>query len=76
MTGPEHYKEAERLARKAQESSTLSLSEDFIRRAELHARLARVALAVLETGPTTISTTASWEEWINAIEVPAERRGR
>lgn len=73
MTGPEHYREAERLLGEA--TSSGGYSRDMLRAAELHARLAHVAATALVANSMVDSNgeltgpKPSLEEWRDACRL-------
>lgn len=63
MTGPEHYREAEKLATKAARWSEVSDASALYQLAQVHATLALASATALPSGA---SGSASRNEWVMA----------
>lgn len=80
MTGPEHYREAERLVDQAHhfaygDGGDTAVGAALAAEAQVHATLAQVAATVDATGPEMKSTAATaWEKGISPR--PRGRRNR
>lgn len=79
MTGPEHYREAERRLLMAwEEDSTQERSTQLVAEAQVHATLALAAATAVDTGVNAFRddiNSADVEEWAAVMHRPEAPRG-
>lgn len=69
MTGPEHYREAERLLAEAFDDSETASAKEILAEAQVHATLALAAATALNVASGSAMPDPDWLAWRDAASM-------